>query len=443
MDKQQLKTMACEAIDKHAQNLHDFTLDVYKNPELGFKEFETTKKTSAFLRKLGLEVEENIAITGCRANTGKKEGQPNICVMGELDSVVCVDHPDAGKDGASHSCGHHIQLGAMLGSAVGLVESGVIEHLGGSVEFMAVPAEEFIEIDFRSKLIADGKIKYAGGKQELVARGFFDHIDISMMMHSSSHEEPLKAVLGTTSNGFIGKKVNFIGREAHSGGAPHLGINALNAATLALNNINAQRETFKDEDHIRVHPIITKGGDIVNVVPADVKMETYVRGSTIEGMKEANKKVNRSLKAGAMAVGARVEIQEIPGYLPLKIDNNLDELFKENLLSFIKEEEIRMGGAMAGSTDFGDLTQIMPGIHPMIGGVIGAAHTREFSMVDPNLAYIIPAKAFAMTVIDLLYDDGSLAKSIIKEFKPSMTRDEYLKFLEDSSTINVYQFEEE
>lgn len=442
MDKLQLKKMACEAIDKHVQELHDFTLDVYKNPELGFKEFETTKKTSAFLKKLGLEVEEDIAITGCRANTGIKDGQPNICVMGELDSVVCADHVDAGKDGASHSCGHHIQLGTMLGCAVGLMNSGVMKHLNGSVEFMAVPAEEFIEIDYRSKLISEGKLKYAGGKQELVARGYFDTIDMSMMMHSSSHEAPLKAVIGTTSNGFIGKKVNFIGREAHSGGAPHLGINALNAATLALNNINAQRETFKDEDHIRVHPIITKGGDIVNVVPADVKMETYVRGSTIEGMREANKKVNRSLKAGAMAVGAKVEIQEIPGYLPLKSDNNLDELFKENLIFFVKEEDIRMGGAMAGSTDFGDLTQIMPGIHPMIGGVTGAAHTREFAMVDSNLAYVIPAKAFAMTVIDLLFDEARVAKDIIENFKPSMSMDEYLKFLEESSTINVYHFEE-
>lgn len=443
MNKDQLKTMACEAIDKAVQDIHDFTLDIYKNPELGFKEFETTEKTAAFLRKLGLEVEENIAITGCRANTGIKEGQPNVCIMGELDSVVCADHIDAGKDGASHSCGHHIQLGAMLGSAVGLLDSGVMEYLNGSVEFMAVPAEEFIEIDFRSKLIAQGKIKYAGGKQELIARGYFDNIDISMMMHSSNHEAPLKAVLGTTSNGFIGKKVNFIGREAHSGGAPHLGINALNAATLALNNINAQRETFQDEDHIRVHPIITKGGDIVNVVPADVKMETYVRGSSIEAMKEANKKVNRSLKAGAMALGAKVEIQEIPGYLPLKSDNNMDELFKENLLSFIKEEEIEMGGAMTGSTDFGDLTHIMPGIHPMIGGVSGALHTREFSMDDLDLAYIIPAKAFAMTVIDLLYDEAKLAKDIVKNFKASMTREEYLDFLEDSSSINVYEFEEE
>ncbi|HZK10190.1 MAG TPA: amidohydrolase [Clostridia bacterium] len=443
MDKELLKKMACEAIDQEAKKIHDFTLDVYHNPELGFKEFETTKKTADFLREIGLEVEENIAITGCRANTGAKEGQPNLCIMGELDSVVCADHKDAGKDGASHSCGHHVQLGAMLGSAIGLVASGVMEHLDGSVEFMAVPAEEFIEIDYRSKLIAEGKIKYAGGKQELIARGYFDKIDISMMMHTSNHTPPLKAVLGTSSNGFIGKKANFIGREAHSGGAPHLGINALNAASLALNNINAQRETFKDEDHIRVHPIITKGGDIVNVVPSDVRLETYVRGSTIEGMQAANKKVNRSLKAGAMAVGGKVEIQEIPGYLPLKPDQKVDSLFKENLLAFIKEEEIKMSGTMTGSTDFGDITHIMPGIHPMIGGVSGAAHTREFSVDDVNLAYIIPAKAFAMTAIDLLYDGAKGAKEISKNFKPSMTRQEYLAFLEESSSKKTFSFEEE
>lgn len=443
MDKNQLKAQVCAAIDRHAQKIHDFTMDVYLNPELGFKEFETTSKAAAFLKSLGLEVEENIAVTGCRANTGLKAGEPNICVMGELDSVVCADHKDASQDGASHSCGHHIQLGAMLGCAVGLMDSGAMAYLQGSVEFMAVPAEEFIEIDYRSQLIKEGKIRYAGGKQELIARGYFDAIDISMMMHASNHEAPIKAVLGTSSNGFIGKKVNFTGREAHSGGAPHLGINALNAATLALANINAQRETFKDEDHIRVHPIITKGGDIVNVVPADVKMETYVRGSTIEGMRAANKKVKRSLKAGAMAVGAKVEIQEIPGYLPLKSDKNLDNLFKENLLAFMKEEEIEMEGVMAGSTDFGDITHIMPGIHPMIGGVSGALHTRAFAHEDLNLAYIIPAKAFAMTVIDLLYDEAKMAKEIIKEFKAPMTMEEYLRFLEDSSTTDLYSFDEE
>jgi len=440
MDRQELKKKVCQAIDEYAKEIHDFTDDIYKNPELGFKEFRTTQKVSEFLKKLDLQVEENIAITGCRANTGKREEGPNVCVMGELDSVICHDHKDAGENGASHSCGHNIQLGAMLGCAAGIIKSGAMDHLAGSVEFMAVPAEEFIEIDYRSKLIDEGKLKYAGGKQELIQRGYFDQVDMAMMIHSTSYEGETKAALGTTSNGFVGKKVNFIGREAHSGAAPHLGINALNAAMLALNNINSQRETFRDEDHIRVHPIITKGGDIVNVVPADVKMETYVRGSTIQGIKLANTKVNNCLKAGALATGAKVEIQEIPGYLPLKSCIGLDEVYKNNLLEFLGESEIEMGGAMSGSTDFGDITHIMPGIHPMIGGVSGALHTRTYSVDDKELAYIIPAKVFAMTLVDLLYDGAKEAKEIIDNFTPIMTKKEYLDFLEETSAKDIFSF---
>src|SRR5690554_367233 len=228
MNKEDLKKKVCQAIDEYAREIHNFTDDIYNNAELGYKEFRTTEKTAEFLENLGLEVEKNIAITGCRANTGKREEGPNVCVMGELDSVICHDHKDAGENGESHSCGHNIQLGAMLGCAAGLLKSGAMDYLAGSVEFIAVPAEEFIEIDYRSKLIDDGKIKYAGGKQELIHRRYLDNVDMALMIHSASNESNIKASLGTTSNGFVGKKVNFIGREAHSGAAPHLGINALN-----------------------------------------------------------------------------------------------------------------------------------------------------------------------------------------------------------------------
>ena len=440
MNKEELKKLVCDAIDQNQEGIHNITDHIYKNPELGYKEFETTELVSEYLHQLGLDVDKNIAITGCIAKAKSKNDGPNIAVMGELDSVICKDHKDAGKDGASHSCGHHIQIASMLGCAVGIIKSGVLEQLAGSVEFMAVPAEEFIEIEYRSKLIDEGKIKYAGGKQELLYKGYFDNVDISMMIHSDSLPNNKKALIGAKSNGFIGKKVSFIGKEAHAGGAPHLGINALNAAMLAMNNINSQRETFKDDDHIRIHPIITKGGDIVNVVPADVRMETYVRGSSIEGMSSANKKVNNCLKAGALATGAKVEIHEIPGYLPLVPNNDLDNLFKDNIMEFIPESDLLIGGSFSGSTDFGDISHIMPSIHPMIGGVSGSLHTREFSLIDRDMAYIIPAKVMAMTIIDLLYENAEEAKRIINNFTPVMTKEEYLKFLEDSSKKDIFSY---
>lgn len=280
---------------------------------------------------------------------------------------------------------------------------------------------------------------YFGGKQELIKKGYFDDIDMAMMFHSLDMGGK-NALIGPVSNGFIGKKVRFIGQESHAGSAPEEGINALNAAMLAINNIHAQRETFKDSDKVRVHPIITKGGDIVNSVPADVQMESYVRARTIDGMLDSNNKVDRALKAGAMAVGAKVEITNIPGYLPILRNTELDKLFKENL-SFlgIKEEDIIEGGDFTGSFDFGDVSHLMPTIHPMIGGIKGNLHTRDFEIIDEDMAYLLPAKAMALTVIDLLFDDASLGKQILNNFTPAMTKKEYLSFMESVDGVELFE----
>lgn len=354
--------------------------------------------------------------------------------MGELDAVSCPEHKDADSEtGAVHACGHNIQIAAMIGAAAGLINSGAAEHLTGSVKFLAVPAEEFIELAFRSELKNKGKITYFGGKQELIKTGFFDKTDIAMMIHALNIPEDKKILIGPKGNGFIGKEVKFIGKEAHAGSAPEEGINALNAAMLAINNIHAQRETFSDQDRIRVHPIITKGGDIVNVVPSDVRIESYVRGRTINSLIDANKKVNRAIKAGALAVGADVEITDIPGYLPLLDNTELDDLLRDNAIEISGKESIIEGGDFTGSFDFGDISHIIPALHPMTGGVEGGLHTREFRITDFDAAYIYPAKAMAMTIIDLLFNNAENAHKIINNFEPVMTKEEYLAFMESVS----------
>ena len=199
---------------------------------------------------------------------------------------------------------------------------------------------------------------------------------------------------------------------------------------LGLMGIHAQRETLKDEDHIRIHPIINKGGDLVNIVPADVRMETYVRGKTIEAIMDASHKVNRALQAGAMAIGAEVEITEIPGYLPQLPNQAMDDLFKENIGSLIGPDKVKVSGHGTGSTDMGDITQIMPGIQPSVGGVKGRFHSYDFEMVDAHLAYVQSAKAMAMTVIDLLWEDARAAHEIIGNFKPAFTKETYLAMWE-------------
>lgn len=434
MTKQELKNNIIKAIDDNKDKIIEAGRRIYSTPEMGYREVESTKTAVDFLEELGLSVEENIAVTGCRARLNQDSEGPKIAIMGELDSVAVGEHPDALENGNVHACGHNIQMGGLLGAALGLVKSGVLSELGGKVDIIATPAEEFIELEYREQLRKEGKITYFGGKQELIKKGALDDVHMSIMFHSLDLGEN-KALVGPESNGFIGKKVQFIGREAHAGSAPYDGINALNAASLAMNNIHAQRETFKEADRVRVHPIITKGGDIVNVVPADVRMESYVRGRTIEGILDANKKVNRALKAGALAVGADIKITEIPGYLPILRYQEMDNLFKGNLEQLGLAGKIVEGGDFTGSFDFGDVSHLMPTLHPMVGGIKGGLHTKDFDIVDEELAYIIPAKSMAMTVVDLLFDEAKEAKSILESFSPVMTKEEYLNLMESNDKV--------
>lgn len=428
MDKSELKKAVCQAIDKRADEIRRIKLDIWAHPELGFKEKRTSDLVAGTFEKLGLEYQTGLAVTGVRADLKGKSDGPHVAIFGELDAVLCWDHPEADKEtGAVHACGHDAQVASMLGAAMGLVDSGASDYLSGQVVFFGVPAEEFVELEFRNKLREEGKIEFFGGKQELLRLGHLDDIDIAEMIHIEADTPERVVKVSSGSNGFVGKTVRYIGKEAHAGAAPYLGVNALNAALLGIMGIHAQRETFRDEDHIRVHPIITRGGDLVNIVPADVRLEMYVRGAKAEAIMEANRKVNRALKAGAMAIGADVSITEIPGYLPLRPSKPLSRLFEANAKEILGEESIRQGEFSGGSTDMGDISHVIPSIHPYVGGIEGAAHTRSYRVVDLDMVSVIPAKILAMTVVDLLFGDASEAKQVIEEFEPVYTKESYLK----------------
>ncbi|KIX13686.1 amidohydrolase [Dethiosulfatarculus sandiegensis] len=440
MDKNALKQKIFSAIEDRKQEIKDLSLYLWDHPELGYKEKEGTKKVAEFLGNLGLETTENLAVTGCQAQLEGKEPGKVVAVMGELDAIVCPDHECCDKETkAVHACGHHLQVGVMAGVALGLAASGVMDQLTGSVRFMAVPAEEFIELSFRSGLRQEGSIRYFGGKQELIAKGYLDDVDLAVMMHALSLSDNGKVLIGPKGNGFVGKEVRFIGQESHAGSAPEDGVNALNAAMIGLSAIHAQRETFKDEDRVRVHPMITKGGDIVNVVPADVRLESYTRARTVEAMVDANQKVDRALKAGALAVGAQVEIKDTCGYLPLLTNPDLDALTRQNALELVGEEAITDGGDFTGSFDFGDVSHLMPSLHPFIGGVKGALHTRDFEVTDFDTALIMPAKLLAATLVDLLADGGKEADRITEAFVPVLSKEEYIALLEDLTKTTTFK----
>ncbi len=432
MTKEKIKQIVLEQIDKHREKIIGIGEQIMANPELGYKETKTSGLVKDCFTELDLDITTGLGITGVSGVLSSGKEGPNVCIMGELDAVVCPGHPYADPvTGAAHACGHNGQVASMIGSAIGIVSSGAIKHMSGKITFLGVPAEEYVEVEYRQSLRKKGKIHFLGGKQELLAQGFFDDVDIAMLVHMGSLGSETKAVVGGTSNGFIGKLIKYKGKEAHAGATPHLGVNALNAALLGLMAIHLQRETFRDEDHIRIHPIITKGGDLVNVVPADVRMETYVRGKTFEAIKKANKKVTRALRAGATAIGADVEIEDLPGYLPRRNDQLLDETFKANAERLVGKHRVETGVHGAGSSDMGDIMHLIPAIHPVCGGAEGMAHSEEYVIEDPETAYILPAKLLALTAVDLLWDEASLGKRIVSDFRPLLTKEEYMKMWEE------------
>lgn len=435
-----LKENVSQAIDRRQSDLLRLGADLWKTPELGYREFETAGRFCQELDRLGLQYRSGLAITGVKAILDTGRPGPTIAVMGELDALAVFDHPEANpKTGAVHACGHNAQLTAVIGVAMGLIESGALEKLSGKIAIMAVPAEEYVEIEYRIGLREAGKIEFLGGKPELIKLGELDDVQLAMMTHLTSSPEDRVCGIAESSNGCIAKQMRFIGKASHAGGSPHQGINALAAANIALAAINAQRETFRDEDSIRVHPIITKGGDVVNVIPADVRMETFVRGKTVDAIEAADKKVDRALRAGAMALGASVRIVTLPGYLPQVNDRELTAIYRQNAEARYGAGSFAQGGHRGGSTDMGDVEHILPAIHPFHSGASGSAHGKDYQITNPRLAYLGSAKLMAETVVDLLADDAREARRIVAGAKPKMTKDEYLSFLRRTFRDELYQ----
>jgi amidohydrolase len=315
----------------------------------------------------------------------------------------------------------------MLGAAMGLQAAKAMGDLLGEVLFVATPAEELIEVEERMGLVAEKKLEFLLGKPELVAKGYLDDVDLAMMIHTIANTET-RSILVDSSNGAVVKHIRFIGKPAHAGAVPQEGINALNAANIALMAINALRETFWEKDTIRIHPIITKGGDAVNVVPAEVTIETFVRGGSAEAIMDANRKVDRCLRAGALAIGAQVEIHTIPGYLPQVNNRGMGEIFGRNVDALFGPNQFALGGHRTSSTDMGDIAHIVPTIHPYVKGAEGVIHSADWNINDRDNAYVAPAKLLAMTAIDLLYQDAAPARQVLEQFKPTMTRAQYLDF---------------
>lgn len=439
-DINELKKRCLAEIDARRDEIIALGEDAYRTPELGFKEFKTTARVAEAFRAAGLEPETEIAYTGCKVSTPEKAG-PRVAVMGELDCVVCAEHPDCAPNGNIHACGHNVQLANLFGSALGIMKSGVMDELAGGADFIAIPSEECVDFEYRDSLIAKGDIQFYGGKPEYLRRGGLDNVDIVLQCHMLEMEDKRKlCTVSTDTNGFIAKTVRFLGVGSHAGFAPSKGVNALNMAQLALGNIHALRETFRDEDKVRVSAVITEGGGVVNVVPAQVRMEIMVRAFSLEAMLDASRKVDRALKAGALAIGGKVEINQKIGYMPLKADRRLSRLYRANMIGYggADEDSFVEVYETAGSTDLGDISQLKPCMHVWSGGITGGLHTKDYRLADQEAAYILPAKMLALTIVDLLYDGAKEAKGILSAYKPAFTKESYLAFVKEHSRVDVF-----
>ena len=425
-----LKQRVCEAIDRHRDRIIGLGNAIRDTPELGFREKRSAATVARCFEAFGMPYVDGLALTGVKSVLAGNGDGPTIALLGELDCLPCTESPFTDPaTGTAHTCGHNAQVANCVGAAIGLKEAGVLSSLAGKVACVAVPAEEFVEIEYRMDLRRQGVIEFLGGKPEMVRLGHLDDIDMAMLVHAANGSPGPKLLTDSTTNGFVAKSVRFKGKAAHAGMAPHEGVNALNALALAIMNINAQRETFRDEDVVRVHQIVTHGGDVVNVVPETVRMEMFVRARNVAAIKDASDKVDRALRAAAMAVGADVEIETVPGYLPRVRETALTGVLADNFARLIGPANVEVEGHAAGSTDTGDLSHMMPMAEVKAGGFHGTFHTPSHRVADEELAYVVPAKAMAMAVVDLLADNARVARGILADFKATMTKAQYLAYL--------------
>jgi len=382
----ELKASVTAKVEAQRRQLRDLSLKIHSNPELGFEEVKAAAWLAQYLEKNGFAVERGICElpTAFRASYGK--GKPVIALVAEYDAL-----PHLG-----HACGHNLIAGGSVGAAVAAKEA--IDRFGGSLQVIGTPAEELY-----------------GGKVIMVERGAFDNLDAAMMVHPGSHNAAVTPALAC-----IALEVEFFGRAAHAAGHPEAGINALEAMLLSFAAINSLRQHIKDK--ARIHGIITDGGDAANVVPAHSAGNFLVRAEDDAYLDELKEKVLDCFVSGATATGARLEYRwGETRYAPMRNNLTLAKLFKQNMQSLGRRMPLYDPDRAFGSTDMGNVSQVVPGIHPGVAIVSPEVgnHSPEFALAAASEAGIEgmldAAKAMAMIIVDLAASPETLAQ-IKREF---------------------------
>ena len=390
MKKQDIWT----SIDELAPKLCEMSDWMYHNPEIGHQEVESAKLLTAELKKHGFEVEMPFAgmETAFKAVYRGGDG-PVIAILAEYDALP----------GIGHGCGHNIIGTSSIGAAIGLKNAW--PELPGTIVVLGAPAEE-------------GAVDNAGGKVFMVEHGAFEGVDVALMTHPSQVN-----ALGGPSNAREAMEMVFKGKTAHAAGAPHEGINALDAAIQTFNNWNALRQHVKPD--VRIHGIIKEGGLSPNIVPDRAVIRMYARAADSEYLQEVVEKVKNCARAGALAAGATVEMRQTAKTYKDMINNKiLGKVFSDNVEAMGEPMSTRPG-AGAGSTDMANVSHEVPSIHPYISisskKITG--HSTAWADVtiteEGHKGLVVAAKAIAGTVADLLANKA-LVEQIKQEFAETM-----------------------
>ena len=420
-----------ELIDSARPEMEGVLAFMEDHAATGYEEWEASDYLASLYEKLGYTLTRAGNIPGFFTDVDTGKPGPKVLVFSELDGLIVPDHPHANpKTGAAHACGHHAQCAALYGVAVALKNPEVLKGLSGSIRLCIVPAEESIKYDFLKELMEKGTVRYSGGKREFYSRGYFDDCDLAFMIHTGGGSHKFSIKPGC--NGGIRKTAKFVGKSAHAG-APRHGINALQAANLALSSINVLRDTFNNYDFVRVSSILTEAGTAVNVIPGVSVLETQVRANKVEICSDINKKISRAIAASAAAIGAKVHITDTPGYLPGMYDKNLSDVMIEGMEEVVGEGNVKYISDPwdTGCTDMGDLSQLMPAVHAFGSGGAGAGHGPTYHIADFDSACMDSAKAQVMIICKLLENDAAKAKFVIENATPHFkTKEEYFSHID-------------
>ncbi len=411
-------------IQDHAEEIIALGDDLFVHPELGFREFETGRILKEFMEKYQLKVEKEYAVTGFSVSIG--EGEPHIGIIAELDAIPTPKHPCADPvSKAAHACGHSTQQVIALAALCALKEN--CKDLKGKITLFFTPAEEFTDLNYRKELRNEGKIRYLSGKENMLYEKLFDDVDCILHFHAMGSSD-CRFSVNSVLSGFAYKKITFEGRAAHAAAAPDRGINALNECTLFLNAVALLRETFRDEDVVRVHGIIDEGGQTVNSIPDKVVYECYVRSVNPDVVLDLNRKLSNAAECCAKALGGSCIIEDTPGYLPLHQSKELNEVVYENMLHFTEAKNIKWNEISAAAGDVGDICMFKPIIQYGYGGFTGRIHGEDLFVADKEEVYLVQSELVADIVVDLLSHPEKVEK-IKKNFTPKMTYEEYLNYL--------------